>query len=258
MLWRSSRLLLQNCLVFDLSWIWKGVKCRFRMSRNKAELYKTVGINFHHQTKELFSNSTLHGVRYIAEKGRSFGEKFMWFCCVAIGAVAAFVIIDSLWEKFQTNPTITGNDSQILYCVPSFVFMYFDLWFRSWYGFSRSRNRLSDCNCLSPRTIRHRSSERNSLQDAGSLRTQLRRVHSRAGDVTKSLVRKSRKDGRNSECEQGFNYLELKAACLQNCYEMQRFVPLMSIFGRNSFVLRSFQASLLWEGILLFIQRSIH
>lgn len=62
-----------------------------------------------YQTKEFFTNSTLHGVRYIAEKGRSFGEKFMWFCFVAIAAVAAFVIIGSLWEKFQTNPTITGE-----------------------------------------------------------------------------------------------------------------------------------------------------
>lgn len=81
------------------------------MGQNKPKLWSTLGTNFHQQTKELFSNSTLHGVHYIAEKGRSFGEKFMWFCCVAIGAVAAFVIIDSLWEKFQTNPTITGNVS---------------------------------------------------------------------------------------------------------------------------------------------------
>ena len=77
------------------------------MIRNKIKFLPT---NLTHQTKEFFENSTLHGVRYIAEKGRSFGEKFMWFCCVAIGGVAAFVIIDSLWEKFQTNPTITGNE----------------------------------------------------------------------------------------------------------------------------------------------------
>ena len=78
------------------------------MSAKSIKFHQTFGTNFHHQTKEFFGNSTLHGVRYIAEKGRSFGEKFMWFCCVAIGAVAALVIIDSLWEKFQTNPTITG------------------------------------------------------------------------------------------------------------------------------------------------------
>ena len=35
----------------------------------------------------------------------------MWFCFTSIGAVAAFIIIVSLWEKFQTNPTITGLDT---------------------------------------------------------------------------------------------------------------------------------------------------
>lgn len=35
----------------------------------------------------------------------------MWFCFTTIGAVAALVIIFSLWEKFQTNPTITGLDT---------------------------------------------------------------------------------------------------------------------------------------------------
>lgn len=35
----------------------------------------------------------------------------MWFCFVLIGVVSAIVIIFSLWEKFQTNPTITGLDT---------------------------------------------------------------------------------------------------------------------------------------------------
>ena len=30
-----------------------------------------------YQTKEFFNNSTLHGIRYIAEKGRPFSEKFV-------------------------------------------------------------------------------------------------------------------------------------------------------------------------------------
>ncbi|KAL9924976.1 amiloride-sensitive sodium channel pickpocket 23 [Glossina fuscipes fuscipes] len=64
-----------------------------------------------YQTKEFFENSTLHGVRYIAETGRPTIEKFMWFCFTAIGTVIALVIIMSLWEKFQTNPTITGLDT---------------------------------------------------------------------------------------------------------------------------------------------------
>ncbi|CRK90740.1 CLUMA_CG004432, isoform A [Clunio marinus] len=81
---------------------------RFQMDTKRGGGIKT---SLKYQTKEFFNNSTLHGVRYIAEKGRSLGEKFMWFSFVSIGAVAAFVIIGSLWEKFQTNPTITGLDT---------------------------------------------------------------------------------------------------------------------------------------------------
>lgn len=62
-----------------------------------------------YQTKEFFNNSTLHGVRYIAESNRPFGERLMWFIFTAIGFISALVIIVSLWEKFQTNPTITGK-----------------------------------------------------------------------------------------------------------------------------------------------------
>ncbi|XP_034240067.1 sodium channel protein Nach-like [Thrips palmi] len=63
------------------------------------------------QTREYFDKSTLHGVRYIAETRRPFYEKFMWFCTTSIGTVAALVIIASLWQKFQTKPTITGLDT---------------------------------------------------------------------------------------------------------------------------------------------------
>lgn len=80
-----------------------------KVPNRPIEAYGLLKTSLKYQTKEFFHNSTLHGVRYIAEKGRPFGEKFMWFCMVSIGAVAAFVIIGSLWEKFQTNPTITGR-----------------------------------------------------------------------------------------------------------------------------------------------------
>lgn len=35
----------------------------------------------------------------------------MWFACVVVGTVATTVVIFNLWEKFQTNPTITGLDT---------------------------------------------------------------------------------------------------------------------------------------------------
>lgn len=41
--------------------------------------------------------------------------RFMWFCFTSIAAVTALVIIMSLWEKFQTNPTITGK--KMVFCI---------------------------------------------------------------------------------------------------------------------------------------------
>uniref|UniRef100_A0A182N1I6 Uncharacterized protein n=1 Tax=Anopheles dirus TaxID=7168 RepID=A0A182N1I6_9DIPT len=80
-------------------------------SRSALDTLRLFRRSFIFQTKEFFDNSTLHGVRYIAEEGRPFFERFMWFCFVAFGFIAAVVIIFSLWEKFQTNPTITGLDT---------------------------------------------------------------------------------------------------------------------------------------------------
>lgn len=37
--------------------------------------------------------------------------RLIWFICVMVGAISTMVIIVSLWEKFQTNPTITGLDT---------------------------------------------------------------------------------------------------------------------------------------------------
>lgn len=41
--------------------------------------------------------------------------RFMWFCFTGTGTVAALIIIVSLWEKFQTNPTITGMINSFLW-----------------------------------------------------------------------------------------------------------------------------------------------
>lgn len=79
-----------------------------RVVKVSREAYGLLKTSLKYQVKEFFDNSTLHGIRYVAEKDRPFFEKFMWFCLVSIGGIAAFVIIGSLWEKFQTNPTLTG------------------------------------------------------------------------------------------------------------------------------------------------------
>ncbi|KAL4703487.1 hypothetical protein ACJJTC_014357 [Scirpophaga incertulas] len=85
----------------------KGLKSKFE----DGGTLSLMATSLRHQTTEFFNNSTLHGVRYIAEKERPFCEKFMWFSFTAVGAVTTCIIIVSLWEKFQTNPTITGLDT---------------------------------------------------------------------------------------------------------------------------------------------------
>ncbi|XP_066994081.2 sodium channel protein Nach-like [Anabrus simplex] len=77
----------------------------------RASKYELLKTSLSYQTSQFFDNSTLHGVRYIREEGRPFCERFMWFCFTTIGGVATLIIIVSLWEKFQTNPTITGLDT---------------------------------------------------------------------------------------------------------------------------------------------------
>ena len=54
----------------------RNKKKQLRNERGKTysvpQLFRTSLL---YQTKEFFDNSTLHGIRYIAEKGRPFGEK---------------------------------------------------------------------------------------------------------------------------------------------------------------------------------------
>lgn len=38
-------------------------------------------------------------------------RRFIWFSFIVIGLLVTLVIISSLWEKFQTSPTITGLDT---------------------------------------------------------------------------------------------------------------------------------------------------
>jgi hypothetical protein len=93
----------QHLLIYGSSSRAEGIMMKRKKIAQKivakpTEAYGLLKTSLKYQTKEFFDSSTLHGVRYIAEKGRPFSEKFMWFCLVAVGAVAAFVIIGSLWE----------------------------------------------------------------------------------------------------------------------------------------------------------------
>ncbi|GBP44395.1 Sodium channel protein Nach [Eumeta japonica] len=117
---RAQKLLLEPSALFYKEKVVRSIVWAMRVSpiakprHNNLDdggSFSLLATSLRHQTTEFFNNSTLHGVRYIAEKDRPFCEKFMWFSFTAVGAVATCIIIVSLWEKFQTNPTITGLDT---------------------------------------------------------------------------------------------------------------------------------------------------
>ncbi|XP_065174084.1 sodium channel protein Nach [Atheta coriaria] len=88
---------------------WRSAKKR--NNKNHVPMHKLLKASWKYQGKIFFAESTLHGVRYIAETDRPIIERLIWFICVMVGAISTMVIIVSLWEKFQTNPTITGLDT---------------------------------------------------------------------------------------------------------------------------------------------------
>lgn len=51
------------------------VKKKQQSKKDKFSTLKLFWTSILYQTKEFFNNSTLHGVRYIAEEGRPFGER---------------------------------------------------------------------------------------------------------------------------------------------------------------------------------------
>ncbi|XP_071050746.1 sodium channel protein Nach [Onthophagus taurus] len=87
------------------------VKRNKKKTKSVCKTMKLLETSWTVQAKLFFQNCTLHGVKYLTEKGRPLSERIIWFLCVAIAAVTATIIIVSLWEKFQTNPTITGLDT---------------------------------------------------------------------------------------------------------------------------------------------------
>lgn len=96
--------LLSNNRPFNMtvpSDIWSSVKYYLNL----------LHLSLRYQVTEFFQCSTLHGVKYIAETDRPFAERFIWFILTATGTISALVIIASLWDKFQNNPTITGLDT---------------------------------------------------------------------------------------------------------------------------------------------------
>ncbi|KZC04522.1 PREDICTED: pickpocket protein 28-like [Dufourea novaeangliae] len=58
--------------------------------------------------REYLLENTLHGVPYFVDPTRPKSERLIWFLLTIASIVATAVTIAIIWDKFQTEPTITG------------------------------------------------------------------------------------------------------------------------------------------------------
>nr|XP_034189341.1 sodium channel protein Nach-like isoform X1 [Osmia lignaria] len=64
-----------------------------------------------YRSKEYLLENTLHGFRYFADPTRPKWERIIWFLLTLASIISVFVIIVIIWDKFKTEPTITGFDT---------------------------------------------------------------------------------------------------------------------------------------------------
>jgi len=54
--------------------------------------------------------SSIHGVKYVAEDGRTFGERFIWLFLWIGSCFLCYHGMKPIYDKWQNSPTITSID----------------------------------------------------------------------------------------------------------------------------------------------------
>ncbi|XP_052753507.1 pickpocket protein 28-like [Galleria mellonella] len=80
-----------------------------RKRENNADLRrKRWKILFKDLLKDYAKNTTLHGLRYLAEKSLSVVEKLFWLVTFLLSVILCFLLIRNVWIKWQTSPVIVS------------------------------------------------------------------------------------------------------------------------------------------------------
>ncbi|XP_021939067.1 pickpocket protein 19-like isoform X2 [Zootermopsis nevadensis] len=64
-----------------------------------------------HFLRDYFINSSLHGLRYVAEDGRHWAERCIWIFLCTIAVAGALYTSSNIWTRYQTSPTMTVLES---------------------------------------------------------------------------------------------------------------------------------------------------
>lgn len=81
-----------------------------------------------YRSKEYLLENTLPGVPYFVDPTRPKWERITWFLLTVASIIATVVTIVIIWDKFQTEPTITGLDTMTEHINIDFpqIFLCFD------------------------------------------------------------------------------------------------------------------------------------
>ncbi len=63
-------------------------------------------------TRKYFAETSIHGLKYIAEPGRHIVERIFWLVAVVSFAVTAGYLIYAVIDKWQTSPVLVSFDSK--------------------------------------------------------------------------------------------------------------------------------------------------
>ncbi|XP_054010864.1 sodium channel protein Nach-like isoform X2 [Hylaeus anthracinus] len=82
----------------------------YDMKYNYKPSLRDVRHSLRYRSKEYFLENTLHGVPFFVDPTRPKWERVTWFLLTIASLAATLVVIAIIWNKFQTEPTITGLD----------------------------------------------------------------------------------------------------------------------------------------------------
>ncbi|XP_076282070.1 pickpocket protein 28 [Lasioglossum baleicum] len=98
------------------------------MKYNYRPTFKEYRASLRRRLKEFLLENSLHGIGYVVDIKRPKWERIMWFILIIVSIITTVVTIIIIWEKFQTEPTITGLDLETngITIDPPQVFVCFD------------------------------------------------------------------------------------------------------------------------------------
>ncbi|CAG2066100.1 unnamed protein product [Timema podura] len=79
------------------------VSCRcYRMKSRKKKGFMEAFCNTY---LEFSSNTGIHGLKYVTERGRRVVERVLWVVVAVLGLISAIFMASTFWERFSDSPT---------------------------------------------------------------------------------------------------------------------------------------------------------